>query len=291
LLAIEPNGPISPYFSRLANGPPLRATAPVFAFPSASDRSSYTSSPGTSAFPVHPRMVCCSCAGIEFGERIAFLEDVRQVTKENPLNKNRIILIAALSPVLTLAALGQAPPPPPADVAAPQPPLPMAQVQGGLSATHSSRVAAVVYGPQGEVLGLTLRDGSAVTLSPDLGMRLQSNIIRGSRIQVSGIQRVIAGQTSLVAQSLTANGQTFVALGTPADPRLGFAGGAPPPPPADPRGPRGPAGRRPGPPPPPDGAAPPPPPPPDAGGPTPPPPPAGAAPLAPPAGTPPPPQP
>jgi hypothetical protein len=209
------------------------------------------------------------------------------------LNKKCLILIAAISPVLTLAAFSQTPPPPPADVAAPLPPPRMAQVQGGLSATHSSRVAAVVYGPQGEVQGLTLRDGVAVTLSPDLGMRLQSNISRGSRIQVSGIQRVIAGQTCLVAQSLTANGQTFVASATPPDPRPGFAGGAPPPPPppAGPRGPRGPADRRPGPPPPPDGAAPPPPPTPDAGGATPPPPPVGATPPASPAGTPPPPPP
>jgi hypothetical protein len=180
------------------------------------------------------------------------------------MNPNRLYLIAALSPVLALAAAGQtpppAPPPPPANVSAPQPPLPMAQIQGGVSATHSSRVSAAVYGPQGELQALTLRDGVAVTLPPDLGMRLQSNVIRGTRVQVSGIQRVIAGQTSLVAQSLTTNGQTFVASAPFTDAGPGLAGGTlPPPPPAGPPDPRGPAGRGPGaPPPPPGGSAPPP---------------------------------
>jgi hypothetical protein len=200
------------------------------------------------------------------------------------LNINRLILIAALSPVFSLAALGQTPPPPP-----------MAQVQAGQATTHSSRVAAVIYGPQGEVQGLTLRDGVAVTLSPDLGMRLQSNVIRGSRVQVSGIQRVIAGQTSLVAQSLTANGQTFVASSTP-NPGPGLVSGTLPlpPPPAAPRGPLGSAVRRqdaPPPPPPNRAALAPPPPPANAGQPGPPPPPDGSAPPNPPAGTPPPPQP
>jgi hypothetical protein len=170
------------------------------------------------------------------------------------MNPNRLYLIAALSPVLALAAAGQtpppAPPPPPANVSAPQPPLPMAQIQGGVSATHSSRVSAAVYGPQGELQAVTLRDGVAVTLPPDLGMRLQSNVIRGTRVQVSGIQRVIAGQTSLVASA------PFTDAGP------GLAGGTlPPPPPAGPPDPRGPAGRGPGaPPPPPGGSAPPPPP-------------------------------
>jgi hypothetical protein len=81
------------------------------------------------------------------------------------MKSNRLYLIAALSPVLVLAAAAQTPPPPPVDVSAPPPP-PTVQVQEGLPATHTSRVNAVAYGPQGEVVALTLRNGVAVTLTP-----------------------------------------------------------------------------------------------------------------------------
>jgi hypothetical protein len=168
------------------------------------------------------------------------------------MKSNRLYLIAALSPVLVLAAAAQTPPPPPVDVSAPPPP-PTVQVQEGLPATHTSRVNAVAYGPQGEVVALTLRNGVAVTLTPDLGMRLQSSVTKGTRIQVSGLQRVIAGQTSL-----TANGQTFVAAPPTPPERPDIVGGAPPPPPAGALGPGGPRGQ--GAPPPPAGATPPPPP-------------------------------
>jgi hypothetical protein len=177
------------------------------------------------------------------------------------MKSTRIFLIAALSPALVLAAAAQAPPPapPPPPLGEAAPPPPSVPVQQGVTATHNSRVSAVVYGPQGEIQAFTLRNGIAVSLPPDVGMRLQSSVIKGTRVQVSGIQQVIAGQTSLIAQSVTANGQTFVAA--PATPDLGpgIAGGAPPPPPppAGPQGPGGPRGRRgPGvaPPPPPNGA-------------------------------------
>jgi hypothetical protein len=177
----------------------------------------------------------------------------------------RILLLAALSPTVVLAAAAQAPPPapppPPPGVAAPPPP-PAASMplQPGMSAIHSSRVSAVVYGPQGEVQAFTLRNGIAVSLSPDLGMQLQSSVIKGTRVQVSGTQQVIAGQTSLIAQSITANGQTFVAVPPTPDRGPGLAVGTPPPPVA-PQGPRGPRGPGAPPPPPSDGAAPPPPPP------------------------------
>jgi hypothetical protein len=188
------------------------------------------------------------------------------------MKSNRLFLIATLSSALALAAIAQtpspAPPlPPPDAVAPPAPPAvpSAAPIQSGAPATHSSRVSAVIYGPQGEVQAFTLRDGVAVTLSPDLGTLLQPTVTKGSRVQVSGMERVIAGQTSLIAQSLTANGQTFVAAPPPPDQGPGIAGGTPPPPPplpAGPQGPRGPRSRRgPGAPPPPDGVAPPPPPP------------------------------
>jgi hypothetical protein len=161
------------------------------------------------------------------------------------MKPNRIFLIAALSPALVLAAVAPtalpAPPPPPPGVAAPlQPPTSPALIQTGAPATHSSRVSAVVYGPQGEVQGLALRNGVSVSLPPDLAMRLQSSVIKGARVQVSGTQQVIAGQTSLIAQSITTNGQTFIATQQAPDRGASIAGGVPPPPPPPPAGPQGP---------------------------------------------------
>jgi hypothetical protein len=168
------------------------------------------------------------------------------------MKPDHALLITVLSPVLALAATAQNPPAPP--------PLPSAAYGAstmGAAATYSSRIRTVVYGPQGEVQALALRNGVAVSLPPDLGAQLQTAIVKGSRVQVSGTQRVIAGQTSLLAQSLTANGQTMVASQPPA-PDRGVAAAAPPPP--RPPGPRGPAARRgpggpPPPPPPADGVA------------------------------------
>jgi hypothetical protein len=172
----------------------------------------------------------------------------------------RILLIVALSPALVLVAAAQAPPPAPPPLspgaaAPPPPPAPAAPLRAGITTTHNGRVSAVVYGLQGEIQAFTLRNGVAVSLSPDLGMRLQSSVIKGTRVQVSGIQQIIAGQTDLIAQSITANNQTFVAAPATPDRGPGIAGGTPaPPPPSIGAG-------APPPPPPPDGAVPPPAPP------------------------------
>lgn len=210
---------------------------------------------------------------------------------------SRFYLIAAISPALALSAFCQIPQPPaPAvNVSAPPPPVSGPRTQDGMATSHSSRVSAIIYGPQGEVQALTLRNGVAVTLPPEMGMRLQSNVSRGSRVRVSGIQRMIAGQPSLFAQSMSVNGQTFVAAAAPVDrgpgranPDTGVAAAAPPPPPAGPPDPQSVAGRGPGAPPPPPrnaGNTPPPPPGQDADSPVPPPP-GIPAPPAPPTGTP-----
>ena len=187
------------------------------------------------------------------------------MTQEGEAMKpNRIFFLAALSPALILAAVAQNPVPPPLPAAPGALASPSARElvpQQGAFATRSSRVNAVVYGPQGEVQALVLRDGVAVNLPPDLGMRLHAGIAKGVRVQVSGTQQVIAGQTSLMAQSVTANGQTFVATQPLPDRGPGLAGnGPPPPPPGGPGALRGPRGRRDpgGPPPPPDRPVPPP---------------------------------
>jgi hypothetical protein len=163
------------------------------------------------------------------------------------MKPNHALLITALSPVLALAASAQNPSVPPS-----LPPAAYGASPLGTAATYSSRISTVVYGPQGEVQALALRNGVAVSLPPDLGAQFQTPIVKGTRVQVSGTQRVIAGQISLLAQSLTANGQTMVASQLPT-PDRGTAA-APPPPPPGPPGPRGAAARR-------DPGGPPPPPP------------------------------
>ncbi len=154
------------------------------------------------------------------------------------MKKNPAIFATLLGGLWTLAACAQTP------AVAPAPPLPATPASQtapplpGTPGTYSSRVSAIVYGLQGEVQAFVLRDGVSVTLPPDLGSRLQSQIIRGTRVQVSGLQRVIAGQINLMAQSITANGQTLIATATGApDPRGDDAGAPPPPPPPDAGGP------------------------------------------------------
>jgi hypothetical protein len=146
-----------------------------------------------------------------------------QCTQGMLMKPHHVLLITALSPLLILAARAQispAPPPPAAHGASPM----------GIPATYNSRISAVVYGPQGEVQALALRNGVAVSLPPDLGAQLQAAVVKGTRVRVSGTQRVIAGQISLLAQSLTANGQTMVAI-QPPTPDSGPAAAVPPPPP------------------------------------------------------------
>lgn len=159
----------------------------------------------------------------------------------------RVLLIAALSPVLALALAAQTPgpvlPSPTPGAATSSAPAFSAPLQTARIATHNSRVSVVVHGPQGEIQAFTLRNGIAVSLPPGLGTRLQSSITKGVRVQVSGIQQVIAGQTELIVRSITANGQTFIASPPAPDQGPRIAGGAPPPAglqgPGDPRGRRG----------------------------------------------------
>lgn len=191
------------------------------------------------------------------------------------MNITRRYLVAALSPALAWSVFAQTPPPVPRQTPPPAPslsspqPLPAGaapQLESGGTVRHSGRVSSVVYGPQGEMQAFTLRDGVAVNVPPELAARLQSLVSRGSRVHVVGTQRMNAGQASLIAESITANGQTFVASPPLADrapsklnPDAAMAAGAPPPPPPppDPRAPRGVAGREPGAPPSPSGPMPP----------------------------------
>lgn len=182
---------------------------------------------------------------------------------------NRVVLTIVLGSATVFAAAAQIPPPSPAapEASAVQP------------VKHTSRISAVVYGPQGELQAIVLRDGIAVSVPPDLGLRLRPAIARGTRVQVSGSQQYINGQPMMAAQSVLANGQSFVASQPPQS--FGAGPAVNPPPPA-------PCGSAP-PPPPPNGVSVPPPPSPGAGAPPPPPPNGTPAPVVapppPPAGT------
>ncbi len=137
------------------------------------------------------------------------------------------------------------PPPPPAQYGAPPPPPPPPPVgyapappptatagivAGGTPVTRTSHVRTIIYGPQSEVQGLTLRDGVAVSVPPDLGIQLRGVLSRGTLIQVSGQQQAIGGETVLFAQSIVANKQTFATA-----PPLTGAPAEPPPPPPPPQ--------------------------------------------------------
>lgn len=127
---------------------------------------------------------------------------------------------------LSASALAQAPPadgPPAPGVLAPAP------MSGGSNTTISSRIRAYNPGPGGEVRSLYLADGAVVDLSPDLGRSVGAAVRRGERVRVSGLRSNLDGQTVIAAQSLTLDGQTFVAqAGVP--PLVGGDRLLPPPP-------------------------------------------------------------
>ena len=127
---------------------------------------------------------------------------------------------------LSASALAQAPPaggPPAPGGLAPAP------MSGGSNATISSRIRAYNPGPGGEVRSLYLADGAVVDLSPDLGRSVGAAVRRGERVRVSGLRSSLDGQTVIAAQSLTLDGQAFVAqAGVP--PLVGGDRLLPPPP-------------------------------------------------------------
>src|SRR5580698_9470713 len=124
-------------------------------------------------------------------------------TQEKTMKLNRVFITVALSSITAFSGVAQVPPPP-------SPGAPLAS--SGQLVTRTSRVGTLVYGPQGELLAMVLRNGIAVTVPPDLGKRLKSAVSKGTRVQVSGIQQVFNGQPRMVAQSVLANGQRFAAI-------------------------------------------------------------------------------
>jgi hypothetical protein len=80
--------------------------------------------------------------------------------------------------------------------------------------TRTSRIKQWNYGPDGEVNGFLLTDGTLATIPPDLGARLPSAVGTGSKVTVTGYRSVSpSGLAIITVQSVTAKGQTFRAVG------------------------------------------------------------------------------
>jgi hypothetical protein len=125
-----------------------------------------------------------------------------------------------------------APPPPPGRRPGPPPPpacgpgpAPQAAAVQGPATTFRSTVKQFNYGPEGEVTGFLLSNGTLVNIPPEMGSQLASVTKEKSQVSVVGYSRQsISGRNVVDATSITAGGQTITAL----------AGqqGPPPPPPA-----------------------------------------------------------
>ena len=114
------------------------------------------------------------------------------------------------------------PPPPPA--CGPGPAPQEAAVQGPAT-TFRSSVKQLNYGPEGEVTGLLLSNGTQVNFPPEMGTQIASIAKEKSQVSVVGYSRQsISGRNVVDATSITAGGQTITAPAVQQVP--------PPPPPA-----------------------------------------------------------
>lgn len=173
------------------------------------------------------------------------------------MQRTSVPLTALLAATLWVSR-GSAQPPPPPPIAAPAPPLAANAYGPGLAAqpaySRKGTIKAFNLGPNGEINGLILSDGTAVFFPPETGEPLRASVREGSRITFTGVSRPAAFNRLVVdAQTITANGQTFTAALTPPLPpggpgAPGIAGPPPSPdgPPPPPPGGRGRGGRGPG---------------------------------------------
>jgi hypothetical protein len=114
--------------------------------------------------------------------------------------------------------------PPPSPAAAVVPPTPAVTVRNTIRQFN--------YGPEGEISGFVLSNGTQVNVPPEAGGQLGSLGKSKSEITVSGYARQsVSGRSILDATSITANGQTVSVLAQLAEPRSALP--PPPPPPAD----------------------------------------------------------
>lgn len=127
---------------------------------------------------------------------------------------------------------GRRPAPPPAAACGPDAPPPprAAAYQQGPPITVRDTVRQLNYGPEGEISGFLLSNGTQVNFPPETGEQFSSLGKSKSEVTINGYARQsAAGRTILDATSITANGQTISVPAQPAGPR-----NAPPPPPPSP---------------------------------------------------------
>jgi hypothetical protein len=119
-------------------------------------------------------------------------------------------------------------PPPACGPDAPPPPRPEFYPQAAASSVRGS-IKQFNYGPEGEVSGFVLANGTQVNFPPELGEQITALAKLKSEVSVVGYQRqTVAGKTIFDAVTITANAQTLSTTPTPG-PRT-----APPPPPPPP---------------------------------------------------------
>jgi hypothetical protein len=101
------------------------------------------------------------------------------------------------------------PPPPPA--CGPNP-VPQAAAAQGPATTFRSSVKQFNYGPEGEVTGLLLSNGTLVNFPPEMGTQLASLAKEKSQVSVVGYSRQsISGRNVVDALSISTGGQTITA--------------------------------------------------------------------------------
>jgi hypothetical protein len=99
------------------------------------------------------------------------------------------------------------PPPPPACRPLP---APQAVAVQGPATTFRGSVKQFNYGPEGEVTGLLLSNGTLVNFPPEMGSQLASVAKEKSQVSVVGYSRQsISGRNVVDATSMTAGGQTI----------------------------------------------------------------------------------
>lgn len=126
-----------------------------------------------------------------------------------------------------------APPPPPAACGPDTPPPPVAAsaYQQGPPTTVRDTIRQFNYGPDGEISGFLLSNGTQVNVPREIGEQLTSIAKGKSEVTIHGYPRQSAtGKTILAPTSITVSGQSIPIPAQPAGP---WNAPPPPPPPAE----------------------------------------------------------
>lgn len=122
------------------------------------------------------------------------------------------------------------PPPPPAACGPEAPPFTAAANAQLPATTVRGSIRQFNYGPEGEVAGFVLTNGTQVNLPPGFGEQIAESAKIKSEVTVAGYERQsAAGRKLLDAITVTAGGQTFAVPAGPAGARDATPPAPPPP--------------------------------------------------------------